>query len=300
MTVTIVLSDCPPKLRGDMTKWFLEISTGVYVGTISARLRDELWNRIIQNIGHGHATMIFSTSGEQHFDFRVHNAYWQPVDCDGIKLMRRPANMNNPGQSEGLKSGFSKATKQRMSHPNEKTGKILAKFLVDDYAVLDFETTGLNEKTDRIIEIGLLVVIRGKVVDEKQMLVKTDAPLSQEIIRLTGITDNDLQKSGVPLENAIADLIETVEDLPIVCHHAVFEQGFINEACRLLDETPIENRFIDTMQMAQIMLPELQSYRLSSLAGYLGFSESVVHRALPDCRTAYGVYCKLKELASSP
>lgn len=73
MTV-IVLSDCPPKLRGDLTKWLLEISTGVYVGKVSARVRDELWLRVCDNLKSGRASMVYSTNNEQGMDFRVHNS----------------------------------------------------------------------------------------------------------------------------------------------------------------------------------------------------------------------------------
>ena len=91
MTTVLVLTNCPPKLRGDMTKWFVEINTGVYVGNISKRIREELWKRICDNIKNGQATMVFHSNNEQQMDFYVHNTTWEPVDFDGIKLMRRPS-----------------------------------------------------------------------------------------------------------------------------------------------------------------------------------------------------------------
>ena len=50
--VVVVLTDCPPKLRGDLSKWFFEINTGVYVGNVSARVRERIWKRICENIKH--------------------------------------------------------------------------------------------------------------------------------------------------------------------------------------------------------------------------------------------------------
>ena len=99
MTV-IVLSDCPPKLRGDLTKWLLEISTGVYVGKVSARVRDELWLRVCDNLKSGRASMVYSTNNEQGMDFRVHNSIWEPVDYDGIKLVRRLDMVNATEKAE--------------------------------------------------------------------------------------------------------------------------------------------------------------------------------------------------------
>lgn len=90
MTV-VVLTDCPPRLRGDLSKWLLEINAGVYVGNITSRVRSELWERICENVRHGHATMVYRAANEQKMDFLIHNALWEPVDYDGIKLIRRPS-----------------------------------------------------------------------------------------------------------------------------------------------------------------------------------------------------------------
>lgn len=88
--IVITLTKCPLKLRGDLSKWLIEINTGVYVGKVSARVRDALWKRICENISDGHAMMVFSAQNEQNMDFRVHNTTWMPVDFDGIKLMKHP------------------------------------------------------------------------------------------------------------------------------------------------------------------------------------------------------------------
>ena len=130
MTVVVVLSDCPPKLRGDMTKWFVEVNTGVYVGNMTARVRDELWDRITENIAHGHATMMFTTNDEQHMDFRVHNSYWEVADYDGIRLMRRPAPAARADAS-AKKQGFSKASKNKLSTRPKPASKYSA-FCVSD------------------------------------------------------------------------------------------------------------------------------------------------------------------------
>ena len=293
MTVTVVLSDCPQKLRGDMTKWFIEVNTGVYVGDISARVRDELWERIIDNLGHGHATMIFPAVGEQRMDFRVHNAYRESVDYDGIKLMRRPERFQVPE-----KTGFSTAAKRRMGSKKKPAVDPLLYF-VSDYAVLDLETTGLDEKKDSIIEIALIVVIQDTVVEKKQILVSTEKPLPDEIVRLTGITEYELRANGIPMEDALFELFETVEDLPIVCHNAGFEQKFLCEACRRADECEPENRFIDTLKVSKLLLPDATDHKLSALAEYFGVEYPKRHRALPDCEATYAVYCKLNELVSA-
>lgn len=89
MTI-IVLTDCPPRLRGDLTKWLMEINTGVYVDNLNPRVRDALWERVCDHVKSGRATMVYRANNEQHMQFRVHNTTWGPVDFDGLTLMRRP------------------------------------------------------------------------------------------------------------------------------------------------------------------------------------------------------------------
>ena len=89
--IVVTLTDCPPALRGDLTKWLQEVNTGVYVGQVSARVRGEIWERVRENAKSGRATMVFSANNEQRMDFRVHNTNWEPIDFDGVKLMLRPS-----------------------------------------------------------------------------------------------------------------------------------------------------------------------------------------------------------------
>ncbi|MCL2111322.1 MAG: type I-E CRISPR-associated endoribonuclease Cas2e [Clostridiales bacterium] len=97
----------------------LEISPGVFVGRVSARVRDNLWERICDSIKTGKATMVFSARNEQRLDFKVHNADWEPIDFDGLKLMLRPslARVKNLG---GLRVGYSNASKYRKAKKMRK------------------------------------------------------------------------------------------------------------------------------------------------------------------------------------
>jgi CRISPR-associated protein Cas2 len=88
--IVVVVTACPDRLRGQLTRWLLEISAGVFVGHASARVRELLWERIVEHVGRGKALMVHSTRGEQRLAFRVHNHDWEPADYDGLTLMRRP------------------------------------------------------------------------------------------------------------------------------------------------------------------------------------------------------------------
>lgn len=87
--IVVVLSITPDRLRGVLTRWLLEIASGVYVGHASARVREYLWQRIVEDAGDGRALMVWSCRSEQGLDFRAHNHSWEPVDLDGLLLMRR-------------------------------------------------------------------------------------------------------------------------------------------------------------------------------------------------------------------
>ncbi|WP_127842010.1 type I-E CRISPR-associated endoribonuclease Cas2e [Actinomyces wuliandei] len=109
--MTLVLSACPAGLRGDLTKWLLEISPGVFVGQVSARVRDLLWERTVALCKDGRALLIFSAATEQGFAYRTHNHEWEPVDCDGVLLLRRPVQQKR----QVRRTGWSTARAQQRS-----------------------------------------------------------------------------------------------------------------------------------------------------------------------------------------
>ena len=178
--IVVTLTDCPPKLRGDLSKWLCEINTGVYVGSVSSRVRDALWERICENLKNGRATMVFSTNTEQGMDFRVHNTTWQPVDLDGIKLMRRP---KPQAQTTGLGEGFSKAAQFAKVRRIESARARSAAAAMQDYTVIDIETSGLYPETDEIIELGALRIRDGAIAAEYAALVKNSRPIPEDVVR---------------------------------------------------------------------------------------------------------------------
>ena len=119
MTV-IVLTACPAGLRGHLTRWLLEISAGVFVGNVSARVRDLMWARVIELSGNGRALMVYATDNEQRLSFRVHEHHWEPADYDGITLIRRPSDPTTTavvGRTGWSKAGRRKRFGQRRRIP---------------------------------------------------------------------------------------------------------------------------------------------------------------------------------------
>lgn len=76
--IVLVVSAVPAGLRGDLTKWLMEISPGVFVGNPSARIRDLLWERTTELSKDGRALLIYSSNNEQGMEYRTHRHEWSP------------------------------------------------------------------------------------------------------------------------------------------------------------------------------------------------------------------------------
>lgn len=293
MTI-IVLTDCPPRLRGDLTKWLMEINTGVYVGSLNPRVRDALWERVCDHVKSGRATMVYRANNEQHMRFRVHNTTWEPVDFDGLTLMRRPLPHSRESASVTppiLKAGFSKAAHQQKARQMSRH-----RAHITTYTVIDVETTGLDPLTDDIIEIAALHVVDGTPLREFSQLIRIDHPLPPDIVRLTGISDTVLQENGRPLEQVLADLLQFIGDASLISHNAIFDQRFLTAACHRVGFSILSNRFIDTLALARRKVMGVSNYQLTTLATHLGITVQHPHRALADCHTTHLIFSKLNEI----
>ncbi|MBO5340126.1 MAG: PolC-type DNA polymerase III [Oscillospiraceae bacterium] len=147
----------------------------------------------------------------------------------------------------------------------------------------DIETTGLKKKQEVIIEIGAVVLRDGKVAETFNTFVSPGRILNPEIIQLTGITDEMLQ--GAPTqEQALRAFLDFVGDRPLAAHNAEFDMGFIAEGCRRYG-IPFEKTSVDTLILAQNLLPELGKYKLDIVAEHLQLPAFNHHRASDDAAT---------------
>ena len=87
--LVIVLEDAPPRLRGHLTRLFLEVRAGVYIGDYSTRTRERLWETVQKEIGTGNAVMAWSIPNDAGFDFDTCGENRRiPVLMDGLKLVQ--------------------------------------------------------------------------------------------------------------------------------------------------------------------------------------------------------------------
>ena len=86
--LVIVVENVPPRLRGRLAIWLLEVRAGVYVGDVSRRVREMIWDTVKRGMEEGNAVMVWSTNTESGFDFLTWGANRrEPVEMDGIKLV---------------------------------------------------------------------------------------------------------------------------------------------------------------------------------------------------------------------
>lgn len=288
--IVLTVGSCPPKLRGDLTKWLCEINTGVYVGYVNAKVRDALWYRVCGNIKNGQATMVYSAANEQRMEFRTHNCSWKKQDFDGITLMKRPA-IAAGGQPEELKPGFSKASvTQMVKNKNRKQNIRNA-----EYAFVDLETTGLDQTSDRILEIGVVLASEGKRTAEWSGLISQSKPVPGEITELTGITDKLCADEGVLLKEALKHFAELIGNRIVVLYNAPFDLGFLKSAYEAAGLTYPVSRSIDVLPLARRKLAGIENYKLKTIAERLRVNAAVYHRALNDSITLSDVFFKLNE-----
>ena len=90
--VVMILEKVPVSLRGELTRWLIEPRPGVFVGHVSALVRDKLWEKCANKVGEGGMIQIWSTNTEQRFRMRsLGNTKREIVELDGLQLVRLPA-----------------------------------------------------------------------------------------------------------------------------------------------------------------------------------------------------------------
>ena len=166
---------------------------------------------------------------------------------------------------------------------------------VDDYVLVDIETTGLSPINDEIIEIGAIKVKENKIVDEYNELIKINRRLSPFITNLTGITDAMLKNGKLP-NVVFKEFVDFIEDDVIIGHNVNFDYGFLSDKCKKYINYNLENERIDTMYLAKKLVPNSINYKLGTLAKYFNVSYQGAHRGLKDVEITYEVYNHLRKL----
>jgi DNA polymerase-3 subunit epsilon/ATP-dependent DNA helicase DinG len=167
-----------------------------------------------------------------------------------------------------------------------------------EIVAIDLETTGLDPTTDAIIEFGAVRMVGGEIVAEYSTLINPGRPIPAEITALTGISDLDFaprgndqpEKPPPVLYETLPNIRSFVGDSPIIGHNVAFDLSFLYRQGLFQP-----NIWIDTYELASVILPCAHRYSLASLAQQLNVELPDHHRALNDARAAALLYWKLWE-----
>lgn len=181
-----------------------------------------------------------------------------------------------------------------MANYSEKPQHTFSSPMLDQILVsLDLETTGLDSEDDAIIEIGAVKFRGEQDIETFHTLVNPHRPLSYRICMLTGINQEELETA--PDFSKVADgLVAFIGDHPIVGQNINFDLEFLRT-----QGLSFTNTIHDMLDVASVLLPQLQDYTLGTLAKELEVSSPIQHRALADALTVKGVLLALLDKASA-
>lgn len=164
--------------------------------------------------------------------------------------------------------------------------------MLEDYVVVDLEMTGLNAKTDAILEVGAVRVRGGRQVEEYGALLRTEKPLADKVQELTGIT-REMVQTGADPERAMAEFFDFLGADILVGQNVIFDYGFLKQWA-VNHGIAFEREAADTLKLARRFLPAEQKKDLESLCAYYQIKRARAHRALDDARETGEIFERLK------
>lgn len=178
--------------------------------------------------------------------------------------------------------------------------ELLHELDLSTYIAFDFETTGLSVENDRIIEIAAIKFEGGEAVDRFVTLINPERPIESFITDITGISN--AMVSDAPIEsNIIDDILDFLEDHPLVAHNISFDISFLNALCERYNKPIVDHILYDTLQLARTYLFFHPTHSLGSIAEYFDLSAVGAHRAEADTENTGIIFQKLiHEAASYP
>ncbi len=168
-------------------------------------------------------------------------------------------------------------------------------FKTDNYVAVDIETTGLKPKTDRIIEIGAVLVKGGRIVEKKNWLVNPKCAVNEFVTNLTGI-DNAMLLGAPVIEEVIPEFVGFCSEEVLLGHHIITDFSFLKRNA-VNSGLVFEKKAIDTLKLARVILSDMEKKSLEYLNVKLKLTKGSSHRALDDALATVSLYDYMAELA---
>ena len=169
----------------------------------------------------------------------------------------------------------------------------MADEMINSYVALDLETTGIGARHEKIMEIGMVKVIDGVVVDTCHTMINPHRQIPERIVELTGIND-DMVKDATGIEEDLEEVLSFTEDLPLLGHQIMFDYGFLVQAA-VNQKQKFEKYGVDTLKLCRYLMPGEEKKNLSAACAYFGVAQDTAPRALSDAYAAHNLYQELKK-----
>lgn len=166
--------------------------------------------------------------------------------------------------------------------------------MLKDYTVIDLEMTGLNAKSDRILEVAAVRVRNGAVTETFSAIVNPGVALSEKVTGLTGITQ-EMQENGAPYDETVKAFLMFLGEDILVGQNVIFDFSFLKQWA-VNHKITLEKQAVDTLKLARQFLPAEQKKDLESLCAYFEVPRENAHRALDDAEETMQIFEKMQML----
>lgn len=157
--------------------------------------------------------------------------------------------------------------------------------IYENTTIFDFETTGLDSKKDKIIEVAFVRIRKGEIIGSMNYLINPEINISNQIIELTGITNESVKKCPT-IDQIFPWILSIIGDSLLVAHNALFDLSFLENNNQILRGKTITNDFIDTRAICIDCFP-YESHRLELMCKKFDIKLEGSHRALNDVNATW-------------
>lgn len=164
------------------------------------------------------------------------------------------------------------------------------------FVVFDFETTGLDTNTCKVIELGAIKIKNGEWVEEFSTFANPGVKISNEITELTSITQDMLDREP-SFSEILPDFLHFCKDCILVVHNQEYDIKILSRYCRE-EGYKFENKVHCTLALSNKFLPHLKSHKLVKVGEYFGYQNKHAHRAVGDVELTAKIFCKFAEKLS--
>lgn len=252
--------------------------------------REEIEEIIIRS-----GAKLYNYKEDKKIDLLIVNPkYYQQIKRKSYDGQRFDGDFESISEIQFLLSCGVNINKMQKYNPNVRIKGASLLDSVNDYVVVDIETTGLDPKVNKIIEISALKIKNREIIDEFSYLINPKCEIDDFITNLTRISNDDV-KNAPSIEEVLPKFLNFVNNQILVGHNIPFDINFIHDNCTNNNLKILTNDFVDTLGISQRVLDNMSSYSLKSICKRLEVVNDNAHRALSDCKATYSCYEKMKD-----